>query len=302
MVRGRPRSSWRGWQLLLTRTNMFTLIAMRHRRRLCHSVIGTAAPNIFPGDVSEATVARFRSISEAAAVITVLVLLGQVLELDAQVEAISGAIKALLQLAPKTAAHRREHTDHEVEIDSLAAGDNQESTGEKVPVDGVILDGRSLDESLVTGRIDAGDEGARGQGDRRYPQSIRRLRDARRQGRRDTCCRRSSRWLRKQQRSRAPIQRLAYQVSGWSVPVVIRRWSLLAPGRGSTRSREMAFGLVAAVSVLIIACSCALGLATPMSIMVGVGRGGRPAFSSRTPKRWSAWKRLTRWWSTRSAR
>ncbi|HKU07808.1 MAG TPA: copper-translocating P-type ATPase, partial [Bradyrhizobium sp.] len=215
---------------------------------------------------------------EAAAVITVLVLLGQVLELRAR-EATSGAIKALLQLAPKTA--RRIGDDgheHEVEIESLAVGDRlRVRPGEKVPVDGAILEGRSsLDESLVTGESmpvtkEAGARVIAGT----LNQSGGFVMRADKVGR-DTLLSQIVQMVADAQRSRAPIQRLADQVAGWFVPTVIvvaiaafAAWAWFGP------EPRMAFGLVAAVSVLIIACPCALGLATPMSIMVGVGRGAQ---------------------------
>jgi Cu+-exporting ATPase len=266
----------RGWQSLLTRhLNMFTLIAMGTGVAYLYSLIGTLAPDVFP--------ANFRghggAVSvyfEAAAVITVLVLLGQVLELRAR-EATSGAIKALLQLAPKTARLVDDNgTDHEVEIDSLNVGDHlRVRPGEKVPVDGVILEGRSsLDESLVTGESmpvtkDTGGKVIAGT----LNQSGGFVMRADKVGR-DTLLSQIVQMVAEAQRSRAPIQRLADQVAGWFVPTVIVV-ALIAFGAWAWFGPEprMAFGLVAAVSVLIIACPCALGLATPMSIMVGVGRG-----------------------------
>ena len=207
-----------------------------------------------------------------------LVLLGQVLELRAR-DATSGAIKALLQLAPKTARRvGADGTDHEVEIDSLAVGDRlRVRPGEKVPVDGVILEGRSaLDESLVTGESmpvtkESGDKVIAGT----LNQSGGFVMRADKVGR-DTLLSQIVQMVADAQRSRAPIQRLADQVAGWFVPAVIVV-ALLAFGAWSTFGPEprMAYGLVAAVSVLIIACPCALGLATPMSIMVGVGRGAQ---------------------------
>jgi Cu+-exporting ATPase len=268
----------RGWQSLLTRNlNMFTLIAMGTGVAYVYSLIGTIAPQIFPATFRghEGAVAVY---FEAAAVITVLVLLGQVLELRAR-NATSGAIKALLQLAPKTA--RRVDADggeHEVEIDALHAGDRlRVRPGEKVPVDGVILEGRSsLDESLVTGesmpvtkevdaKVIAGT----------LNQSGSFIMRADKVGR-ETLLSQIVQMVADAQRSRAPIQRLADQVAGWFVPAVIivavaafAAWAWFGP------EPRLAFGLVAAVSVLIIACPCALGLATPMSIMVGVGRGAQ---------------------------
>jgi Cu+-exporting ATPase len=266
----------RGWQSLLTRNlNMFTLIAVGTGVAYLYSLAGTLMPGIFP--------AAFRGHGgavavyfESAAVITVLVLLGQVLELRAR-EATSGAIRALLELAPKTA--RRiggDGGDHEVEIDSLQVGDRlRVRPGEKVPVDGVILEGRSsLDESLVTGESmpvtkEAGATVIAGT----LNQSGGFVMRADKVGR-DTLLSQIVKMVAEAQRSRAPIQRLADQVAGWFVPVVIAvaiiafvAWAWFGP------EPRMAYGLVAAVSVLIIACPCALGLATPMSIMVGVGRG-----------------------------
>jgi Cu+-exporting ATPase len=256
---------------------MFTLIAMGTGVAYFYSLIGTIAPEIFP--------ATFRghggAVSvyfEAAAVITVLVLLGQVLELRAR-EATSGAIKALLQLAPKTARLvDKDGADHEVQIDSLNVGDKlRVRPGEKVPVDGVILEGRSsLDESLVTGESmpvtkEVGAKVIAGT----LNQSGSFVMRADKVGR-DTLLSQIVKMVAEAQRSRAPVQRLADQVAGWFVPTVIVV-ALIAFGAWASFGPEprMAFGLVAAVSVLIIACPCALGLATPMSIMVGVGRGAQ---------------------------
>ncbi len=268
----------RGWQSLVTRNlNMFTLIAVGTGVAYLYSVVGTVAPGIFPATFrghGGAVAVYF----ESAAVITVLVLLGQVLELRAR-EATSGAIKALLQLAPKTARRIGDDgADHEVEIDTLAVGDHlRVRPGEKVPVDGIILDGRSaLDESLVTGESmpvtkEAGSKVIAGT----LNQSGGFVMRADKVGR-DTLLSQIVKMVADAQRSRAPIQRLADQVSGWFVPVVIAV-ALIAFGAWAWFGPEprMAFGLVAAVSVLIIACPCALGLATPMSIMVGVGRGAQ---------------------------
>src|SRR5438132_2878528 len=280
-----PVVLWAGWpffvrggQSLVTRNlNMFTLIAMGTGVAYLYSVIGTVAPGIFPATFrghGGAVAVYF----EAAAVITVLVLLGQVLELRAR-EATSGAIKALLQLAPKTARRIGEDgTDHEVAIDSLVVGDRlRVRPGEKVPVDGVILEGRSsLDESLITGESmpvtrEAGGKVISGT----LNQSGGFVMRADKVGR-DTLLSQIVKMVAEAQRSRAPIQRLADQVAGWFVPTVIAvalvafaAWSIYGP------EPRYAFGLVAAVTVLIIACPCALGLATPMSIMVGVGRGAQ---------------------------
>ncbi|TQF38405.1 haloacid dehalogenase [Bradyrhizobium sp. UNPF46] len=268
----------RGWQSLLTRNlNMFTLIAMGTGVAYVYSLAGTLVPRAFPDAFRghEGAVAVY---FEAAAVITVLVLLGQVLELRAR-DATSGAIKALLQLAPKT-ARRVDDTgsEHEVEIDTLHAGDRlRVRPGEKVPVDGLILEGRSsLDESLVTGESmpvtkEAGAKVIAGT----LNQSGSFIMRADKVGR-ETLLSQIVQMVADAQRSRAPIQRLADQVAGWFVPTVIvvalaafAAWAWFGP------EPRLAFGLVAAVSVLIIACPCALGLATPMSIMVGVGRGAQ---------------------------
>jgi Cu+-exporting ATPase len=268
----------RGWQSLVTRhLNMFTLIAVGTGVAYVYSVVGTVAPGIFPATFrghGGAVAVYF----ESSAVITVLVLLGQVLELRAR-EATSGAIKALLQLTPKTARRIGDDgTDHEVEIDALAVGDKlRVRPGEKVPVDGVILEGRSsLDESLVTGESmpvtkEAGSKVIAGT----LNQSGGFVMRADKVGR-DTLLSQIVKMVADAQRSRAPIQRLADQVSGWFVPIVILV-ALIAFGAWAWFGPEprMAFGLVAAVSVLIIACPCALGLATPMSIMVGIGHGAQ---------------------------
>jgi Cu+-exporting ATPase len=267
----------RGWQSLRTRNlNMFTLIAMGTGVAYGYSLVGTIAPQLFPADFrghGGAVPVYF----EAAAVITVLVLLGQVLELRAR-EATSGAIKALLQLAPKTARRVGDDGEHEVAVDSLVAGDRlRVRPGEKVPVDGIILEGRSaLDESPVTGESmpvtkEPGAKVIAGT----LNQSGGFVMRAEKVGR-DTLLSQIVKMVADAQRSRAPIQRLADQVAGWFVPTVIAV-ALLAFAAWASFGPEprMAFALVAAVSVLIIACPCALGLATPMSIMVGVGRGAQ---------------------------
>ncbi|WP_283806937.1 heavy metal translocating P-type ATPase [Bradyrhizobium sp. ORS 285] len=268
----------RGWQSIQTRNlNMFTLIAMGTGVAYVYSVIATLMPQAFPPAFRGhgGTVAVY---FEAASVITILVLLGQVLELRAR-EATSGAIKALLQLAPKTARRLdADGNDHEVEIAELAVGDRlRVRPGEKVPVDGIILEGRSsLDESLVTGESmpvtkDEGERVIAGTLNQTGSFVMR----ADKVGR-ETLLSQIVQMVADAQRSRAPIQRLADQVAGWFVPTVIAAaitafvaWYAFGP------EPRFAFGLVAAVSVLIIACPCALGLATPMSIMVGVGRGAQ---------------------------
>jgi Cu+-exporting ATPase len=268
----------RGWQSLLTRNlNMFTLIAMGTGVAWLYSVIAVLLPDIFPPAFRgpDGTVAVY---FEAAAVITVLVLLGQVLELRAR-EQTSGAIRALLDLAPKTAQRiRADGQEEEVALDVIAVDDRlRVRPGEKVPVDGVVIEGRSaLDESMVTGESmpvtkTVGDKVIAGTLNTTGSFVMR----AEKVGR-DTMLAQIVQMVASAQRSRAPIQRLADQVAGWFVPTVILfavaafvAWAMFGP------EPRYAYGLVAAVTVLIIACPCALGLATPMSIMVGVGRGAQ---------------------------
>ena len=268
----------RGWQSLATRNlNMFTLIAMGTSVAYVYSVAATFVPGIFPE--------AFRGHGgppavyfEAASVITVLVLMGQVLELRAR-EATSGAIRALLDLAPKTARRiKGDGGDEDVSLDAVQVGDRlRVRPGDKVPVDGTVLEGRSaLDESMVTGesmpvtkekdsRVLGGTLNTSGSFIMRADKVGR-----------DTLLSQIVQMVASAQRSRAPIQRLADQVSAWFVPAVIAV-ALVAFAAWATFGPEprFAYGLVAAVSVLIIACPCALGLATPMAIMVGVGRGAQ---------------------------
>jgi Cu+-exporting ATPase len=266
----------RGWQSLVTRhLNMFTLIALGTGVAYLYSAIATLAPDLFPPAFRNhdgAAPVYF----EAAAVITVLVLLGQVLELRAR-ERTSGAIRALLDLAPKTARRARaDGGDEEIALDAVAVGDRLRlRPGEKVPVDGEIVEGQSaLDESLVTGEAMPVSKGT---GSKVIAGTINQsgsfVMRAEKVGR-DTLLARIVQMVAAAQRSRAPIQRLADRVAGWFVPAVIAvaiaallAWSVFGP------EPRFAYALLAAVSVLIIACPCALGLATPMSIMVGVGRG-----------------------------
>jgi P-type Cu+ transporter len=265
----------RGWRSLVTRhLNMFTLIAMGTGVAFLYSVVGTLAPQLFPRafrDIHGAVAVYF----EAAAVITVLVLLGQVLELRAR-ERTSGAIRALLGLAPKTARRITEQGDEDIAIEAIVVGDRlRVRPGEKIPVDGVVTEGKSfVDESMVTGESmpvskAAGISVIGGTVNQNSGLVLR----AEKVGR-DTMLSRIVALVAKAQRSRAPIQRLADRVAGWFVPAVIAA-ALLAFAAWATFGPEprFTFGLVAAVTVLIIACPCALGLATPMSIMVGVGRG-----------------------------
>ena len=280
-----PVVLWAGWpfftravQSLVTRNlNMFTLIAMGAGVAWTYSIVATLAPSAFPP--------AFRNVDglvpiyfEAAAVITVLVLLGQMLELRAR-EQTGGAIRALLDLAPKTARRiKADGSDEDVQLAGVVVGDRlRVRPGEKVPVDGELMEGRgSIDKSMVTGESmpvtkNVGDKLVGGTLNQTGSFTMR----ANKVGR-DTMLARIVEMVAAAQRSRAPIQRLADEVSGWFVPIVIGvallafiAWTEWGP------EPRMTYGLIAAVSVLIVACPCALGLATPMSIMVGVGRGAQ---------------------------
>jgi P-type Cu+ transporter len=268
----------RAWQSLRTRNlNMFTLIAMGTGVAWLYSVAALLLPDIFPPGFRGADGA-VPVYFEAAAVITVLVLLGQVLELRAR-EQTSGAIRALLALAPRSARRMRTDGGEEgVPLDAIAVGDRlRVRPGEKVPVDGEVMEGRSsLDESMVTGESmpvakEAGSKVIAGTLNTTGSFVMR----AEKVGN-DTMLSQIVQMVAAAQRSRAPIARLADRVSGWFVPAVIAvaviafaAWAMFGP------EPRYAYGLVAAVSVLIIACPCALGLATPVAIMVGVGRGAR---------------------------
>ena len=268
----------RGWQSLVTRNlNMFTLIAIGTGVAWIYSIVATLLPGLFPAGLRGAD-GSVPVYFEAAAVITVLVLLGQVLELRAR-EQTSGAIRTLLNLTPKTARRiRPDGNDEDAAIDTLAVGDRlRVRPGERVPVDGELTEGVStLDESMVTGESMPVSKtiGAKVVGGT-VNQSGAFVMRAEKVGR-DTMLARIVQMVAEAQRSRAPIQRLADQVSGWFVPLVLAiavlaflAWMTWGP------EPRLAFALIAAVSVLIIACPCALGLATPMSIMVGVGRGAQ---------------------------
>ena len=265
----------RGWASLLSRNlNMFTLIAMGTGAAYLYSAVATLAPFLFPAGFRDAhgVVAVY---FEAAAAITVLVLLGQVLELRAR-ERTGRALRALLDLAPKTARLIRDGADVEVPLEAVAVGDRlRVRPGEKVPVDGEVLDGQSpVDESMITGEPmpvvkTAGDLviGGTVNGSGSFVMAATRVGA-------ETMLARIVQMVAEAQRSRAPIQRIADVVAGYFVPAVIAVavlafivWALVGP------PPALAYALIAAVSVLIIACPCALGLATPMSIMVGVGRG-----------------------------
>jgi P-type Cu+ transporter len=267
----------RAWASLVTRNlNMFTLIALGTFVAWTDSVVAMLFPHLFPPAFrgEGGTVPVYY---EAAAVITVLVLLGQVLELRAR-EHTSGAIRALLDLAPKTARRVTDDGEEEVPLESIAVGDRvRVRPGEKIAVDGVVIDGRSaVDESMVTGESmpvtkEVGAKVIGGTLNRSGALVVR----AQKVGS-DAMLARIVQMVAEAQRSRAPIQRMADRVSGWFVPAVVAvalaafaAWLSFGP------QPRFAYALVSAVAVLIIACPCALGLATPMSIMVGVGRGAR---------------------------
>ncbi|TAL36988.1 MAG: copper-translocating P-type ATPase [Alphaproteobacteria bacterium] len=282
MVFATPVVLWAGWPFLKRgaqslRTgnlNMFTLIAIGTGVAWAYSVVAALRPGLFPEAFRQkdgAVAAYF----EAAAVITTLVLLGQVLELRAR-EKTGGAIRALMGLAPKTARLVSGNDESDVPIESIAASDTlRVRPGEKIPVDGEVTEGgSSIDESMMTGEPMPVSKAA---GDKVTGGTLNQmgsfLMRAEKVGS-DTVLSRIIQMVAEAQRSRAPIQRLADKVAAWFVPAVITiaiisfiYWALFGP------PPAFAFAVVSAVSVLIIACPCALGLATPMSIMVGVGRG-----------------------------
>src|SRR5437764_4473592 len=265
----------RGWSSIVNRsTNMFTLIALGTGAAYAYSVAATRAPGIFP--------ASFREMDgmpavyfEAAAAITTLVLLGQVLELRARSRT-GAAIRALLDLTPKTARILRDGSEQDIPLEQVQPGDRlRVRPGEKIPVDGMVLEGRSaVDESMITGESmpvekEPGSRviGATVNGTGSFVMRAERVGS-------ETLLAQIVQLVSKAQRSRAPIQRLADRVSAWFVPAVIAisivtfiAWAVLGP------EPHLAHALVNAVAVLIIACPCALGLATPIAIMVGTGRG-----------------------------
>jgi len=267
----------RGWSSVVNRsTNMFTLIALGTGAAYAYSVAATLAPGIFP--------ASFREMDgmpavyfEAAAAITTLVLLGQVLELRARSRT-GAAIRALLDLTPKTARILRDSSEQDIPLEQVQPGDRlRVRPGEKIPVDGMVLEGRSaVDESMITGESmpvekEPGSRviGATVNGTGSFVMRAERVGS-------ETLLAQIVQLVSKAQRSRAPIQRLADRVSAWFVPAVIAisivtfiAWAVLGP------EPRLAHALVNAVAVLIIACPCALGLATPIAIMVGTGRGAQ---------------------------
>ena len=280
-----PVVLWAGWPFLQRAVqslrsghlNMFTLIGLGVSAAYIYSVTAVFFPGIFPDEFRH-TGGHVAVYFEAGAVIIVLVLLGQILELGAR-ERTGSAIRALLDLAPKTARIiRTDGSEEEVALDSVVAGDRlRVRPGEKLPVDGVVVSGHSsVDESMITGESVPVEKG---EGDSVTGATINGsgglVIEARRVGA-DSVLSQIVEMVAKAQRSRAPIQKFADIVAGWFVPAVIGvailafiGWSLWSP------PPAMAHALIAAVSVLIIACPCALGLATPMSIMTAAGRGAQ---------------------------
>jgi Cu+-exporting ATPase len=279
-----PVVFWAGWPFFTRAVasirnrslNMFTLVALGTGVSWAYSVVGTVAPSLFPEKfrMHDAVPIYF----EAAAMITALVLLGQVLELRAR-EKTSGAIRALLDLAPKTAVRvKADGTDETVALDDVKTGDLlRVKPGEKVPVDGELTEGKGMvDESMVTGEPMpvAKAVSAKVTGGTTNQTGGFVMRTEKVGG--DTLLAQIVTMVSAAQRSRAPIQHLVDQVSGWFVPGVIviaaltfGAWLAWGP------APALSFALICAVAVLIVACPCALGLATPMSIMVGVGRGAK---------------------------
>lgn len=283
MVVSAPVIIWGGWvfyvravQSVITRNlNMFTLIGLGVSVAFIYSVIATVAPGIFPPEVFN-KVGVVPVYFEAAAVITTLILLGQMLELRARSQT-NAAIKLLLGLAPKTARIvRGDGTEEDIPLEHVQVGDTlRVRPGEKIPVDGTVLDGEShVDESMVTGEPMPVEKMT---GERLIGATVNGtgglLMRAEKVGS-DTLLAQIVHMVAEAQRSRAPIQRLVDVVSGYFVPAVVVIaittfivWSLWGP------EPAIAYAVINAVAVLIIACPCALGLATPMSIMVGTGKG-----------------------------
>ena len=266
----------RGWASIVNRTpNMFTLIAIGTGSAWLYSVVATLAPGIFPASL-RGHGGELEVYFESAAVITTLVLLGQILELRARSET-SSAIRQLLELAPRMARRVGDDgAESDLALELVETGMKlRVRPGEKVPVDGVIIGGTgTIDESMVTGEpmpVEKGaDEPVIGGTLNQHGSFIMR---AERVGR-ETLVARIVELVGEAQRSRAPIQRLADRVAAWFVPIVVLvsivtflLWNILGP------VPRFSYALVNAIAVLIIACPCALGLATPMSIMVGTGRG-----------------------------
>jgi Cu+-exporting ATPase len=265
----------RGWASIVNRsTNMFTLIALGTGVAYIYSLAATVAPSIFPASFHEMS-GRPAVYFEAAAAIVTLVLLGQVLELRARGRT-GAAIRALLDLSPRTARVLRDNSELDIPLDQVQVGDRlRVRPGEKIPVDGMVIEGHSsVDESMITGESVPIEKAT---GSRVIGATVNAsgsfIMGAERVGR-ETLLAQIVQMVSQAQRSRAPIQRLADKVAGWFVPAVIGiavltfiAWATLGP------EPRFAHALVNAVAVLIIACPCALGLATPMAIMVGTGRG-----------------------------
>ena len=298
-----PVVFWAGWPFFeraavsvrTMRLNMFTLIALGTGVAWAYSAIATAAPQVFPDAfrTPHGTVAVY---FEAAAVITALVLLGQVMELAAR-ERTGDAVRALLNLAPKTARRiEPDGAEREVPLDAVRIGDRLSvRPGEAVPVDGDVVEGRSaVDESMVTGEAMPV---AKAPGDKVIGGTVNQtgalIMEATRIGA-ETMLARIVALVSAAQRSRAPIQNLADRVSSWFVPAVIATaaaafvvWLAVGP------SPALSYALIAAVSVLIIACPCALGLATPMAITAGVGVGARAGVLIRNAEAIEAMEKVT---------
>jgi P-type Cu+ transporter len=285
----------RGWASLVNRhLNMFTLIALGVGTAYVYSVIATVAPGLFPD--SFRMMGQVAVYFEPAAVIVALVLLGQVLELRARSRT-SAAIRNLLGLAPKTARRiDADGTEHDIPLEHVHVGDRlRVKPGERVPVDGLVIDGTTtIDESMVTGEpipvektADTTVTGGTVNGTGTFVMEAKRVGG-------DTLLAQIVRMVSEAQRSRAPIQRLADTVSGWFVPIVIAVaavtfvvWTQYGP------EPRLAHALVNAVAVLIIACPCALGLATPMSIMVGTGRGAEAGVLIRNAEALELFEKIT---------
>ena len=268
----------RAWASIVNRhLNMFTLIALGTGVAYGYSVIGAVFPSLFPADMKMAN-GMVDVYFEAASTIVTLVLLGQVMELRARSQT-SSAIRALLDLAPKTARVIREDgTEEDIALDKVQSGDRlRVRPGESVPVDGVILEGSStIDESMITGESMPATKKA---GDKVTGATLNQtggfVMEAKNVGS-DTVLAKIVHMVAEAQRSRAPIQKMADIVAGYFVPVVVAVaiitaiiWGIWGP------EPRIAYAVINAVAVLIIACPCALGLATPMSIMVGTGRGAQ---------------------------
>ncbi len=285
----------RGWQSVLNRSpNMFTLIALGTGVAYVYSLVAAIAPGLFPSSFQD-DLGHVALYFESAAVIITLVLVGQVLELKARSQT-AGAIRALLELAPRSARRIREDGEEEdVPLDEVVEGDRlRVRPGERIPVDGVIDEGESsVDESMITGEAMAvkksADDSVTGgtvNGNGSF------IMHAERVGK-DTTLARIVDMVKQAQRSRAPIQQVADTVAGYFVPAVLVIsvitfvvWMLLGP------SPAIAYALVNSIAVLIIACPCALGLATPISIMVGTGRGAQAGVLLRSAESLEAMERV----------